>query len=61
MPDQPAVCGIRGQEPEDHPDLHKKPVRGVIRRQMRLGEQDKEEQRHPAEQADLERDHRERV
>jgi hypothetical protein len=29
--------------------------------QMRVGEEDKEHQRHPAEQADLEGDHRERV
>jgi hypothetical protein len=37
VPDQPGVGGIRGQEAEDHPDLHLKPVPGVVRCQMGIG------------------------
>lgn len=42
--DQPAVSGIRGQEAEDHSDLHDQPIGGVVRSQMRVGEEQEERQ-----------------
>ena len=50
--------GRSGHEAEDHRNLHHEPVCRAIRMQVRPGEEDEEDQRHPAIHAELEGDDR---
>src|SRR5882724_5542706 len=53
--DEPDVRGPRGEESDDHADLHQEPVGGRAGQQMvRRREVHERHQRHPAKEADLE-------